>query len=127
MGVSTDAILFYGLTIDDDSELHEQILSDRDGGEDGDPVPGTLAWLWYMGDEVEGCTIAAHCSREYPLFYIAVEASRIVAWRGRPMDVTSYIESLEAGPDWDAMLKAFCARFGVPWEEPKWWLVSYWG
>jgi hypothetical protein len=123
MGVSSNAILFYGICIDDHTELHERIVEESTAGDEGEPTEGTLAWLWHLGDPDLRCVVDAHCSGEYPMFFIAAQGSVVTAWRGKPKS----IEALTVDPDWRSNLAAFCEKYGVPWEEPGWWLVSYWG
>lgn len=123
MGVSTDAILFFGICIDDGSELHDRIVEESTAGDEGEPTKGTLAWLNDTGNAKFGCIVDAHCSHEYPMYFIAAQGSVITAWRGKPKG----IEALTVHPDWRSNLAAFCEKYGVPWEEPGWWLVSYWG
>jgi hypothetical protein len=113
MGVSTDGILFYGIPVEEDSDVHERI-NDKDTSE------GTIARLRNYGESDMGISIGTHCSGEYPMYYIY--ACDQTASRGSAVEVDFEVKS-----SWDRNLRAFCKKHNVPWEQPKWWLVSYWG
>lgn len=123
MGQSTDAILFYGFHAD------EGAWDDFIGVDWEDTFCSRKAGM-FAGDydaknkllSSEPCQIESHCSAECPMPFVCVKASMTRAWRGYPKK----IESLSVHPDWDAQLRAFCALMNVPWQEPRWWLLSMW-
>lgn len=119
MGVNTNAILFWGFAVDEDSPTHEQI---EDEGEDDGPMPGTLARLSYMGDDDGGVTIGHHCSDGCTMYYVAIKASEQTAYRGHVVEA-----KMDQAPEWPDMLRAFCDKYAIEMPEPKWLLVSYWG
>lgn len=173
MGVSTDAILFYGYCWHEEgaSIYGERGESDADDDDDGDRYwpervlanrgvknpyddfpkeieairnydekrrkgdewfaanrPSLDAWYKAKRDvEIEfGCSIGQHCSGDYPMPYVFVNASITRAARGYPKEITS----LSVGDDWNEKLAKFVAELGIvppEGQEPKWWLVSYWG
>jgi hypothetical protein len=146
MGVSTDAILFWGIVSTDEDE---RWLRPSDEDEEGDVPDWEARYAAAVGVpepsepygeeskplyhdywdrkraaiEASGCSMGTHCSGDYPMDYVTVVASKTRASRGCPQE----IRSLEVGPDWEAKLRDFCAQLGIPWQEPGWWLVSYWG
>lgn len=105
MGVSTNAILFYGYCWDDQIEEFD--------------------WDEWE-DKLEGLAVDVntHCSGDYPIPYLAIGESRKVARRGYPEEV----KSLEVGLMWDATLTKAAEKLGIkmPQPEPRWWLVSDW-
>ena len=151
MGVSTEAILCWGLC---DSDENHWVNLGRDW-EDPDNVEDTEGDLedWEevyairMGLEAlepyeehkdkyppfwdaknklvkdSGCQIDYHCSDRCPMPFVAVSESLVSASRGYPVEV----KSLEVKPEWEAKLRRFCEVMGIKWAEPKWCLVSYWG
>jgi hypothetical protein len=130
MGVSTDGLVFFGFLIADGSETHERIEREKRAGPDGEPNPGTLGWLVWMGDEDGAVEIGTHCSGEYPMYFVAVKATVIRAWRGRPMDLSGRLirtQGIYEEGEWCKLIRDFCARWDIPHEEPRWYLASYWG
>lgn len=75
-------------------------------------------------NKAAGVEVDHHCSDEYPIPYVAVSASKVMARRGYPESIAG----LTVGADWDAKLAAYCALMGItpPQEKPGWWLVSMW-
>lgn len=127
MGVSTDAILFYGFE-----------LTDEEGGEVCDLE------YFLTGEETEdwwecivksrtgksssdwGVEFGCHCCEDAPLWYVCVEA--VGASRGetveiKPDDLLCY----QHGDPKDIKLKAFCDAMSIEYKQPAWWLVSWWG
>jgi hypothetical protein len=149
MGVSTDAILFYGYCWDeprDMPESWEDTVAVRRGAKnpwDSYQWAGGEAmsrWCrenkealddWYRAKEaVEkefGCDIHYHCSGDFSIPYVSVEASRVVALRGYPQQIKMPPE--QDTPLWDRQLEKFLSELEIekPQEAPAWWLVSYWG
>ena len=152
MGVSTDAILFWGLcdndenhwvnlgreyddpdyveATDDSEEDWEEVYAARMGleappgpyGEHKDKYPP----FWTARDKLvedSGCRIDYHCSDRCPMPFVAVSESVVIASRGYPVEM----KSLKVKPEWEAKLRRFCEVMGIKWSEPKWWLVSWWG
>lgn len=158
MGVSADAILFYGYCWGEEASLlptewREVVARKRghanpwDGYEEPDgslPYPRRRAltdgWIedhaseldaWYAAlrsIEAEfGVADHRHCSGDYPIPLVCVEASLERACQGKAVDVTG--KSLAAvPPEWPALLDRWFAATGVakPHDAPRWWLASYW-
>ena len=117
MGVSTDAILFYGFPVDDGGPNHEIICgSDLDADDELDEdeiwrrkfaLPPEVA-VWQHQDKYP-VTVGTHCSGDCPLHYVAVKKSEITASRGYPEE----IKSLDVNPKWDRQLLEFCKVWGL--------------
>lgn len=138
MGTSTDAVLFYGIHADENEwedfigEDWQETLASKFGVHEPQvpyetPEQEMLFHdYWDKKDEIcekESCAIDFHCSGEYPMPYAFVRASKTEACRGYPEEISG----LTVQPEWDQELKGFCELMGIPWTQPKWWLVSYWG
>jgi hypothetical protein len=141
MGVSTDAILFWGAHHEEDEEWPfedydpEEFLLEKLGlcspAEEYDPespyIKKKYESFWANSRETLedfGVGFDTHCSGDYPIPYVYVSESRTLASRGYPASITS----LEVKPEWEAKLRRFYDLVGKPYpENVGWWLVSYWG
>lgn len=108
MSQSTDAVLFYGYCWDDEIDMDEF-------------APLVARNLHGMSEEV---LIDEHCSMNCPMPYVYIQQTRVLAWRGRPKEITS----LDVSPAWQTLLDGFCAKWDIDVSdmEQRWWLVSYW-
>lgn len=144
MGQSTDAILFYGFHADE-GEWDEFIGigdEEEDGSTDWEDAfaakKGTAApTVEYESNEelfsayweakrklieAEPCEVDSHCSCDCPMPFVCVKKSKTTAWRGSPAEITSIaVEST-----WNEQLRTFCELMGIPWQKPRWWMVSNW-
>jgi hypothetical protein len=82
---------------------------------------------WDRKRELTGasnCEVSTHCSKESPMPYVCVKASRLHSSRGEMTEV----RSLAVDPIWDLQLSEFCEVLGIRTEgrKPAWWLVSDW-
>ncbi len=156
MGVSTDGILFYGIPYgegyDDelkapwwhgcedeepDSESHYEDPEDYYAYKMGVEPPTEEyseepsireKFLKYWKAqraiyEKSGCDIIYYCSDQCTMFAVGIEKSIKCAHRGDALE----IENLDVQPEWDGLLKHFCEIMEVPYKQPKWLLVSYYG
>jgi len=127
VGVSTDAILFYGFHLFD---------PERDISICGREQIGEMwieEWLKKYTEEYAfskesilenlGVEIVVHCSGDYSIYCLAAKGSVRKAWRGSEEEITDFIVKSE----WNESLSRFCEYFGLPQQTPKWLLVSYWG
>jgi hypothetical protein len=104
MGVSTDAILFYGWLIPEDEQPWE------------DEPP------W---DSKSPCGVGYHCSNDYPMYYIHHQDLHIVARRGYPESLGGLPEITDEQVD---QLYAFAKKLDWTPDTPlSWHLVSMWG
>lgn len=118
MGISTDAILFYGFPLGlDEGEIPEEWEADW-LSVDGD-AEAFLKERGYSG----GVEIGIHCSYDYPIYYAA--AKETVARRGRVMAIADH--DLEDTSKADKELDAFCKALGLPNQQYGWFLVSRMG
>ena len=77
-----------------------------------------------------------HCSGGCPMPYVAIKSSVVTAWRGHKIELQPdkmFASPHTLKPDgsghWATDLREYCElmQIPVPDEDPKWWLVSYWG
>jgi len=142
MGVSTDAILFYGICFEElgtgeypweiGYDGYDEWMASLYGLEppEGDYSEETRPkYNRYWNEKQKilkgtGLEIGYHCSDQYTMYYLTVKDSEIRAHRGYPES----LKTLEIGEDWDAKIRDFCERadFGKD-ENVGWWLVSWWG
>jgi len=103
VGVSTDGILFFGIVFDDETETETEFLFLESKG---------------------SIKIDTHCSGEYPMYFLTIKGYHHTAYRGCPQE----IQSFDRPSDGDIEeLRHYCTVNNLPYTEPKWWLVSYWG
>ena len=155
MGVSTNAILFYGYTWNDECDLLGEDCGDMEwqdvvAKKRGVPDPWsafyeqrtieTSKWVAEHRAELDalcavkksikeefGCDIWSHCSNDFSIPYVSINAARKVAYRGFPQEI--FATDLTVNPSWGAQLDRFMAELGIekPHDKPGWFLVSYWG
>lgn len=138
MSVSTNAILFYGFMLGDedgwdgpfDPEEWEEVYCIKNGltepDEEYEDHETEFQEFWRKVSKLReraGCEIDSHCSNDFPQYYVCVTKSRTTANRGYPAE----IKSLDVDPNWKIVLKEFCTVMDIEYQEPRWWLVSYWG
>ena len=128
MGVSTDAYLFFGFDFFAPASGKGNSPQWREEGDD------RFYWSEWassrqlreqgISDKLEKLNIyiGSHCSSDFPIWFICTEESYVCAWRGYPKEA-----KMEAGENAVARLKEACELLGIEFEEPKWWLASYWG
>jgi len=150
MGTTTDAYLFYGFTIYDPEEGEGEMppwMDDEsdEGSLEWEDVLATKlglskpdgAYIDHEGEyrtywkergklaEGAGCVVDTHCSGEYPIYFVALKDKYFRASRGNPTEIdmgSMVITSMEK-----EKLRRFCELLEIPWQEPKWYLASYWG
>ena len=141
MGVSSDAMLFYGFSAEDEDSW-EEIFDGKDWDEAIAEKKGLRApevdysaseenkeiHRAYWAKKValladEPCVFNMHCSDSCSILYVCIRESEVVASRGEAVEVKTLTVNLA----WDGQLKAFCDLMGIPWQQPRWYLVSYMG
>lgn len=148
MGTTTNGLLFFGFEVggseasgdhlnylrlhDDEHERTaeeiEELASDPTFDEYGDEElenPESALYELAKTDEWKGLTLSNVCSHSCEQFCLTHDAVQFEARRGRPIDIDP--SALVCPPEVLAQMKAFCERFRIPWQEPKWMLGSYWG
>jgi len=119
MGTSTNAYLYYGFDFMD-QESGIDPFYDREEFESYEDMPYEI--IHRLEKETTAkVEIDSHCSDEYPIFF--VYTSMRMAWRGESAE----IDDLTIHPSWDEEIRKFCEQWGIPFQQPKWRLASYWG
>jgi hypothetical protein len=139
MSVSTDAQLYYGIQLDegftfpwyneeeDDIPEWTDVFCRKHGIEISNYDTFDQYWdakstLMY---EKLRCNIDSHCSGDYPMYYVCIKETEILASRGYPQEIDH--EHFLVRSYWDQQLKDFCELMELPYSKPSWWLSSYWG
>ena len=141
MSVSTDAILFFGIEFGEDCQIS---LDDGEYWDDlGDKwekrhiqrptISGYSGPEWdeWRAKQKEfrtsgiGIYTGRHCSSDYPMYYVSLEAHR----QSNPRGYVTEIDSSKMTPTQEQLdaLTQFCEEHSIPWKTPGWKLVSYWG
>ena len=142
MGVSTDAIIAYGIAIPEDATLpwsdyedEEDWWCDTQGFRPTIESPFTEEGEWKEGDlgELEKQSearykerqdwlaahpmpveVVHHCSGEYPMFVLAMPGSVQTAWRGSPVHLdTMPPKPTEETDRFFEVVLDFCKGFGI--------------
>lgn len=82
MGTSTDAMLWYGVTLDDEAQgiIEETVAQHpRFWTDDGEE--------WFVEHGLAGVSVVTHCHIDNPLYGIAVRSTVVDASRGNPQTV----------------------------------------
>lgn len=121
MGISTDAILAYGIQLDLVEEpFPGEPEEESDEFESDHEAPW---WLRYWGKTTGAIQIVTHCHCDYPEFIVAAAGTVTEAYRGTPRRIASF----EAPEHADAEIMAYCEKYELPTKgEPGWFLCSYW-
>jgi len=143
MGVSTDAILFFGIDLGENNEF--PWIDEEDGADVESFIAAKLGVsrpdceyegneklfsdYWNKRREVMrnlGCDVGWHCSGSYPMCFVCLEKFNFSACRGYPQIIDPAVMQTVSAEDIQK-LKDFCELIEVEWQEPKWQLASYWG
>lgn len=129
MSVSSDAILVFGFPVGREDEVPEWLI-DVDGEEIDfdDFVCGPYeidcdysARRAKLGSCPADLTL--YCSYDYPMFILGVRGTETRVAHGD----FSEISSLDVPAEKISAFKSWCELSGIPYEEPKWLLVSMYG
>lgn len=138
MGVSTDAILAFGIDLGEEWPDTFNEHDDEDDGFEADHflacdfaieipewTPGTGSEYWAQKREAINkipIELIKHCSSDYPMYFLSIRGTQQTANRGYPKEILQRpIDQSEI----DAM-RAFCEKHGIEWQEPKWQIFSMW-
>ena len=124
MGVSTNALIYYGFDFfnaedDEPTEHMEKFLGEGEfNDEDGE--------YYDLTKDNPDIEIDYHCSNDYRIWFIAFKPSVTTVYRGYPkeIDASQFYQDLTSA---DEKIKEFCEKHQIPWHQPKWYLASYWG
>ena len=130
MGVSTDAILFFGLPFDSDKdetpfegfeEFVEEALNIKRADYESYAVYSAA-----LQEACGNCEWDYHCHCDYPQLYIYHKNSRSVAWRGDPRSFSAALPI--AKPEWTTDIKNFLSRLKIDIDDTRigWYLASVW-
>jgi hypothetical protein len=143
MGVTTDAILFFGIDLGEDEGEFAWLDSEKDldasdyiAEKMGVPRPDCeysgneqlYSAYWKKKREIMeqlGCDIDYHCTSELPLYYVYLTDFIITANRGYPEKVSQVTVRYPSEENIEK-LKRFCELCDIDWEQPSWHLASYW-
>ena len=115
MGVSTDGILFYGAHLPEITENVVRLLC-LDPDEEYDE--------WELMEELckkYGLSFGAHCSYDYPVFYVYIK--QYSASRGYPEKIINQSILKED----TEKLKLLLKDLDIEEDQIGWWLASMWG
>lgn len=126
MGTSTDAIIVFGIPLEDESIPW---FDEDEYGHRPAPTPEDdlfPSWLVFWGESHDGIKVVTHCSDDCPRHLVTVEGTEVRAWRGQTKRIVPR-DMVDPGPERIAALEAFCQRYGLaPSGSAGWYLVSYW-
>ena len=147
MGVSTDAILFYGFEIDENFEWPKGFVDEDEKWPDldefllfqddfpGYPENATSTergkYFEYRAKTLKrlkfDCPVEIdyHCSSDYPIWFIAAKGSIIRANRGWSQTFKPNVDLIPINSP-DYRIELWCKNNGIPFKELKWHLASCW-
>jgi hypothetical protein len=144
MGTSTDALIYWGFDFHD-KDGGEPWHDDREMLEDWEDIyairKGIARPAMSFEDDKDayrafwkarkvvversGCSIDMHQHIDVSVYFVCIKASHLRAWRGHPIQLRPDFFTVD--PLWEDRLRTFCELMNIEWQEPKWWLASYWG
>lgn len=60
---------------------------------------------------------------EYPILFISIKGAIFSADWGDFTEITT----LNIAPEWDNILKEYCDKLGINYEQPRWYLTAFYG
>lgn len=133
MGTSTNGILLYGFSLEEEDSKPWNIMDSsgepyEDYEEALDTVLGTTDKEWKERSEARealGVDLELHCSYDYSMYMVAIKETVVTAYRGSPVKVATRPPE----EDWDKKLRVFCKllKINIKGLKPAWWLCSLWG
>ena len=118
MGVSTDAILVYGIPLAEDSVPE---FDEDEGRKEEGP-----AWISWSGNSEGDIGLVHHCSDSCTMYVLSIASTERTAWRGHPQEIKP--AELVSDPLWAGKLVAYAEKWKLQLDgAPGWWLVSWWG
>lgn len=125
MGQRASVITLYGICYPADSEGAAKIQDGDESHREGSP-----AWMAsnLYREARDGVEVIPFGYYDYPGYALALEDSADYGDDWLPLEIGGdpHLGDRRHG-DGQAALKAFCEKHGLPWEEPKWWAVPYYG
>ena len=144
MGVSTNAILIFGIDYeegelplmnDEDDSDFEKIVAEAYGVKEpeveySDETTEEYRKYWAKQREVMNqipVVMETHCSDSCPMYILGLSKTRVSANRGDPATFDRGALETEITDRDIELFKEFYEKFNIEWQEPKWLLCSYWG
>lgn len=143
MGTSTDAKLAFGIDLGDELPEKMKAYLDEEGDEcfDWGEFLSSLSDLqepigndyqapeWSAYWDKQSAFVKAfplrmetHCSGDYPMYFLCINGTHIVASRGE----TVAVSTPDVSPEKIAIMREFCDKYGIEWQEPTWQIFSLW-
>ncbi len=137
MSTSTDAYLFYGVMLDEDTDFlneendwdWERLYMIKLGIKEPDYTNDNKNYVIWRDKKNKiikelGIDVVSHCSGDYPMYAVIIKETYKTAWRGSPVQ----IHSLDYSVHWAKKINKFCEFMGIEINSKiGWWLCSYWG
>jgi len=124
MSFQPAAILFYGFSVEDGSELHRQILAGRDDGEPTHPA-GRLAYTGKLEEEI-AVGVGTWGFTDYPRFFVYAGESLLKADDYTELKIDD--EILVPLEQWKGRIADFCMKYEMEFPDRFGWvLVPYYG
>lgn len=144
MGTSTNAYLAFGINLGEELpdgllKHHRHANDDDDGSFEWDAFLGSLSGIpepegedydaleWPEYWAKQRAFVAAfpldmqtHCSGECPMYFLCVSGTKVMAYRGDAVSVSTP----EVAPERIAAMREFCDKYGIEWQEPSWQIFS---
>lgn len=152
MGTSTNAMICYGIALDDEMELPWEAAIDSDIEEWWRTLNGYIPPFELFtpeGEYIGGVEpsrerndvyfaarrafdaahplpieLEMHCSGDYPMWIVAARGTVKTAYRGSPEAFDP--QALVCAPDAEVALREFCAKHLGVTDDPRWLLYSLW-
>ena len=129
MGVSSDAMLYFGFRVGGEDELPEWMGEHKHFDDFILVKEGLPVDLPYekRAPVIKKCPaeLQLYCAYEYPMYVLAVRGSEHKVYRGDIKEISP--ADLEVHPDKIVAFKAWCESADIPYETPKWLLCSMYG
>ena len=129
MGVSTDALLLYGIEVKnedgDNGDLSKEDLAKFFGIPEEEVEMSEDSVLELIENLLEDSPLelSRHCHYDYPMCILHLKAHRHRAWRGEPVKLDK--DTLFVAPVDNEEARAWCEPRGIAWA-PDWILASNW-
>jgi hypothetical protein len=128
MGISSDAMLYFGFPVGGEDEPPAWL----EGYQDFDDyvctdVPANAGWE-IRSPIVKACPaeLFTYCSYDYPMHILGVRGAEHRVYRGYHKDI-SVADLTAVSPARILAFKNWCEGRGIEWHEPRWLLCSMYG
>ena len=139
MGMSASAIIAFGFDLGEelpeawqDDEFDFEVLQASELGlphpeeEYSDSVKKIYHAYWDTARELiksHPVELITHCRSDYSCYFLAVAGTEQTAYSGDPKEI-----AIARPPEEQIIaLRVFCKRHSIEWQEPKWFMFSYYG